>query len=135
MAQANPFQDYTKMFAEFKAPGVNVNHLFSIQRRNIEALTSANQLIAEGVQAASRRQAELARSNVETVLKTAKEMMVNGSPEINTSKQAELAKQMFESALSNLREVSELMTRSSFEAFDLLNKRAAQSVEELQQAA
>jgi len=83
------------------------------------------------VQAISRRQAELARQHVEKMLKTSKDMLVNGSPEINTGKQVELAKTLFESSLNNLREVSELMTKSSFEVFDVLNKRASESIEEI----
>ena len=58
-------------------------------------------------------------------------MLVNGSPEINTGKQVELAKTLFESSLNNLREVSELVTKSGFEVFDVLNKRATESIEEI----
>jgi len=65
------------------------------------------------------------------LLKTTKDMLVNGSPEINTSKQAEFAKAMIEQCMSDLREVSELYTESGFEAFDVLNKRAAESFEEI----
>ena len=60
-----------------------------------------------------------------------KDMLVNGSPEINTGKQVELAKTLFESSLNNLREVSELVTKSGFEVFDVLNKRASESIEEI----
>jgi phasin family protein len=62
-------------------------------------------------------------------------MLVNGSPEINTSKQVDLAKTMFESSLNNLREVGELVTKSGFEVFDVLNRRASASIEEITGAA
>ena len=57
-------------------------------------------------------------------------MLVNGSPEINTTKQVEFAKTLFESSLNNLREVGELVTKSGFEVFDVLNRRASQTLEE-----
>lgn len=126
----NPFADVFKAFGEFKAPTVDYNSLFAVQRRNIEAVTAANQVAAEGVRAVSRRGAEITRSNVEQVLTAAREMMTSNSPEVNTAKQAELARNLFEASLSNMREVYELATKSSFEVFDVLNKRAAESVEE-----
>lgn len=135
MNAQNPFADFQKAFSDVKMPAFNYNQFFAIQRRNVEAFSTANQLLAEGVQAVSRRHAELARENVQEVLNNAKDMMTGGSPEANTAKQTELAKAIFQKSLSNMREASELFTKSSFEAFELLNKRASDSIEELQKAA
>ena len=133
MVTKNPYADYMKMFSEFKAPAPNFdfNAVFGISRRNAEALSTAGTVVAESMQAASRHQAESVRNNVEHVLKTAKDMMVSGSPEINTTKQAELAKSLFEASVNNFREMSELVTKSMFEASDVLSKRAAESMEEI----
>lgn len=143
----NPYNDMMKMWSQFKMPGIenfqmpkvnqlpDVGSVVSIGKRNVEACTSAAQCVTEGLQTVARRQAELARQSVEKVLKTTKDMMVNGSPEINTAKQAEFAKTLIEQSLSNLREVSELYTKSGFEAFDVLNKRAAESFEEISKLA
>ena len=138
MTTQNPFADLFKNFQDFKAPSVaafDFNQLVSVGRRNAEAVSAASQAVAESAQAISRRQAELARGHVEKVLKTTKEMLVNGSPEINTTKQVEFAKTLFESSLNNLREVGELATKSMFEAFDICNRRASESIEEITGAA
>lgn len=136
----NQYADMMKMFSQFKMPEMgkmpqmpnfDMNGLTNLGRRNMEAISAANQAVSEGMQAVGRRQAELARSSVEKLLKTTKDMLVNGSPEINTAKQAELAKTMVEQSMSNLREVSELVAKSGFEAFDVLNKRAAESFSEI----
>lgn len=119
--------DYFKNMWDF-------NQLFSTQRRNIEALSTVNQVVVEGAQAISRRQAEVVRSNVENVLKASKDMLTGSSPETSIAKQAELAKAIFENTLSNLREMTEMVTKSGFEAFDVLNKRAAESIEEISKA-
>lgn len=113
---------------------LDFNQLFSTQRRNIEALSEVNQAVVEGAQAISRRQAEVARNNVESVLKASKDMMTGGSPEASLSKQAELAKTIFEDAFSNLREISETVMKSGFEAFDVINRRIAESLEEISDA-
>lgn len=141
MAYQNPFAEMMKNFSDFKAPSFNavpnvdVNQLMTAGRKNAEACSAAGQAVVESCQAAARRQAELARAQVEKTLKTCKDMLVNGSPEINTTKQVEFAKTMFESSLNNLREVSELATKSCFEAFDILNRRASESIEEITGAA
>lgn len=138
MATTNPYADVLKFWNDYKAPqfqAFDFGQSLNTARRNAEAVTAAGQAVAESYQAIARRQAELARAQVEKVLKSTKDMLVNGSPEINTTKQVELAKSVFESSLNNLREVSELVTKSGFEVFDVLNKRASESLEELNAAA
>lgn len=112
-------------------PSMAMDEVVAMGKRNMEACSEAASCVTEGIQTIARRQAELARASVEKMLKTSKDMLVNGSPEINTAKQAEFAKTMIEQSMSNLREMSELCAKSSFEAFDVLNKRAAEHFEEL----
>lgn len=137
MNMNNPYADAMKFWSTMQTPSMpqmpsfDVGSAVSFGRRNAEAVTAAGQAVSESMQAISRRQAELARAHVEKMLKTTKDMLVNGSPEINTGKQVELAKTMFEASLNNLREVSELVTKSGFEVFDVLNKRASESIEEM----
>jgi phasin family protein len=121
-------------FADAFKNTLDFNQLFSTQRRNIEAFSAANQAVVEGAQAIARRQAEITRSNVETALKASKDLLTSGTPETNMAKQAELTKSFFENALKNLREVSEMATKASFEVVDVLNQRAAESLEEIGKA-
>lgn len=121
-------------FADLFKNTFDLNQVFATQRRNIEALSAANQAIVEGAQAVSRRQAEAVRESVENVLKASREIFTGGTPETSFTKQAEVAKDVFQSALDNIREVTEMVTKSSFEAFDVLNKRASESLEELSKA-
>lgn len=124
------YKDAFKIFGDLKTPAFDFNRLFDLQRRNIEAFTAANQVVSEGVQAIARRQAEVLRGNVDAVISASKDMVAGGTPEVSVEKQATLAKGLLEQTLSNVREVSEMVTKSSFEAFDLLNKRATESFEE-----
>jgi phasin family protein len=135
----NAYNDMMKMWSQFKMPNmqmpnipnVNLNNVVNLGKKNIEACSGAYQCMVEGSQEIARRQVELARSSAENTLKTAKDLLVNGSPEINTAKQAAFAKNMIEQNLSNLREICELYTKSGFEAFDVINKRAAECFEEI----
>jgi len=121
----------TNNFAEMFKNSFDFNQGFSTIRRNIEACSEATQVITEGTQAISRRMAEVSREGVEDVLKASKDMLTSGTPENNLTKQSALAKNIFETALSNLREISETATKFSFEAFDVLTKRTAESLEEI----
>lgn len=125
------YKEAFKIFGDFKTPAFDFNSLFEVQRRNIEAFTAANQVVTEGVQNIARRQAEVFRNNVDSVLSATKELAAGGAPEVSVEKQANLTKALWEKSLANAREVSEIVTKSSFEAFDVLNKRAAESFDEL----
>src|SRR5690606_9575060 len=85
------YNEVFKNFGDFKTPAFDFNSLFEVQRRNIEALTAANQVVAEGAQAIARRQAETLRNNVDQVLNASKDMVSGGTPEINVEKQANLS--------------------------------------------
>ncbi len=128
-------QDFWKSFTDFKAPVMDVNSMFNTQRRNIETLSAANQVFAEGVQAATKRQAEAMRENVESAIAATKDMLTSTSPENNTSKQISLVKGWYESTMETAREVAEMVSKSSNEAFEMLNKRATESWEEISKAA
>jgi len=146
MAYENPFADMMKQFSQadmmkqfsqFKAPSMpampsfDMNQMMSVGRKNAEACTAASQAISESCQAITRRQAERSRAQVEKTLKTCKDMLTNGTPEINTTKQVELAKTVLESNLNSLREAGEVAMKSYFEAYDMLVSRASQSIEEM----
>ena len=126
---------YNQAFADMFKNSFDFNQILSTSRRNMEAISAANQVVVESAQAISRRQAEVARANIDNALKVSKDIMTSGTPETSISKQSDLMKAFFENTLTNLREVSELVTKSSFEAFDVLNRRTAESMEEISKAA
>src|SRR3546814_10886251 len=105
--------------------------MISAQRKNIEALTAANQIAFEGVQNIAKRQMEIARKATEEMSLVAKELTVTGSPEDKMARHAALAKDAFETAVANLRELSrseehtselQSLMRISYAVFCLKNK-------------
>ena len=78
MAEARPsFFDFdvTKMMADFRFRPFDVEAFMACQRRNIEALSQANQLAVEGAQAVARRQIEMARQALEDVSSLFRDMV------------------------------------------------------------
>jgi len=147
----NPFKDFdptkmfkdfdpTKMFdmsklaSEFKLNGLNgvdVQAVVSAQKRNVEALTAANQLAAEGFQALAKRQTEIMRQTVEATTAAMRDLIGQGSPEEKAARQTEFAQEAFQRAINHSRELAEMMQRAQGEAFDVINRRVNESLEEL----
>lgn len=126
--------DISKYLGDFKVPGMDVDSLVSSQRKNIEALTQANKLAYDGLQAVVKRQVEILRQTVDEVAQVTKDIAEPGNPQDKAAKQTELAKEAFERSLSNLRELSEMIAKANNEAFELLNKRFTQTLDEVRDA-
>lgn len=126
---------FSEQFSKFSAPSVDFNEFFNVGRRNMEAYSAANQALIEGAQAINKRSAEVMQNNIERCLSASREMMSSKSPETNTAKQSEVAKDVFETCVSSAREISEMASKSAFEAFDVINKRCAEAMEETSQLA
>jgi phasin family protein len=135
MAANNPFEfDLTKLLGDFKVPGIDFEAIVASQRKNIEAVTTANQLAVEGLQAVLRRQAEIIRQSIEEASSLVGDFTAVGAPEEKAAKQAELVKSTFEKALANVKELSELVAKSNAEAADILAKRVSESLDEVKSA-
>lgn len=129
----NPFMDVDvqKIVGEFRIPNVDVDAVVSAQKKNIEALTSANQLAVEGMRAVAARQAEILRQTGEELQKNMQTLMESGAPDAKMATSTELTKVGFEKAIANMKELSEMVSKSNAEAFDVINKRVAESLDEI----
>jgi phasin family protein len=135
----SPFGDFDvskffnpgKFFSDIKFNGFDVEAVMAAQRRNIEAVTAANQAALEGLQTLAKRQAEMVRQSVDEANKAMKELLAAGSPEEKAARQTELTKVAFERAVSNTRELTQLVARSQSEAIDVINKRVAEGLDEV----
>jgi phasin family protein len=132
---ANPFldMDFAKMMAEYRMPGLDLDGIMATQRRNIEALSAANQLAMEGMQAVMRRQTEILRQMMEESRQAMTELMAQGAPEEKVAKQADYVKAAFEKTLANMKELTEMLAKSNTEAADKLARRVSESLDELKQ--
>jgi phasin family protein len=123
--------DMTKMLGDIKIPGFDMDAIMTAQRKNIEALTAANQAAVQGMQAVAQRQAEILSQAMNEVSSIAQQLSGVGNPQEMTTKQAELARKAFEQALANMRELAEMVSKSNTEAFAIINKRVTESLQEL----
>ena len=134
MADARPnFFDFdvTKAFADFRFRPFDVEAIWAAQRRNIEALSQANQLAVEGVQAVARRHIELTRETFEGWSSLLRDLAQPVSTEDRIAKNADYAKQMLEKGVTHGREVVSIATKASADAAEVLHKRATESLDEM----
>jgi phasin family protein len=135
MATFNPSSeafDFRKIMGEWCMPGFDLDALAQYQRKNIEALTQANQLALEGTQALMRRNLELARQSMEELQTMMSDLTKpNGSMEDRMARQAEYSKKAIEKGMANFREVADLVTKANTDAMNVLTKRVTDSLEEV----
>lgn len=134
MNATNPFanMDFSKLLESYKLPGVDMEALMAAQKKNVDALTKANQTAYEGAQAVSKRQVEILQKTMEELQTLSKTALDGGEPQDKLQKQAEVVKTALETAIKNMREIAEMMTKSNQETFEHINKRVAESMEEIQ---
>ena len=128
--------DMSKAFQGFSLPGIDTESVMATQRKNMEAFTQANQLAVEGVQAVTRRQAEIAREAFEGASAAFREFaQPTSNPGDHIVKQVELTKAAFEKTLANARELGELLAKANSEAFEVMTKRFTESLDEIREQA
>lgn len=130
-----PFMDINQLMQQFKIPGVDVSAILEARRKDIEALVAANQQAYEGMQRLGQRQAEMLRDAMTEWQATTAQMMTGQNPNADVAKQAELGRQALERALANVRELAEMATTSQAQAWNVINQRFQENLEELRHLA
>ena len=131
-APAPSFNSFAKLF---QVPGFDVNTIVDIQRRNVEALTAANQTIAQGLQTVVQRQGEIARQSVKQFQDLVSFKPSSTSVTETLVKQIDVAKTSYEKNVTNARELGDLVAKVGLEAADILSRRVVASLDEVKAAA
>ncbi|MGO1118707.1 phasin family protein [Rhodovibrionaceae bacterium A322] len=128
------FADMSKWTEQVKVPGVDMQSVLEAQRKNLDAIAQANKLTIEGAQAIAQRQAEVLQSAVKDFTGSLQDLTAVSAPQESLAKQAEVAKQTFEAAVSNVRELSEMAAKSNSDALELINSRISEGLDEVKSA-
>ena len=131
-ARPNPFDfDVTKIFGDFRFRPFDVEAAWAAQRRNIEALSQANQLAVESMQTVAKRHIELTRETFEGFSALWRDLAAPASPEDRIAKNTDYAKQMLEKGVNHGREVVSIAAKTGADAAEVLQKRATESLDEM----
>ncbi len=129
---ANPFGlpnlDFNELLGQFQLPGVDMERLVEQGRKNIEAVQQANQTVMDGWQAIAEKQADVFRKSMESWQEAMSERL-SGSTSENVERQAELAREGFETALENMRQLAEIAADSQSKAFEIMRQRFEENMQ------
>ena len=125
-----PF-DASAFFGNFQLPSFDVESIVEMQKKNLEALTQANQLALEGMQALTRRQAEIIRQAIADASGLLGDWTQSGTPEDRVAKSADAAKLAFEKGLAHARELNELTVKAGTDVFSVITRRVSQGFDEM----
>jgi phasin family protein len=128
-------EELTRKLRDYKLPGIDIDAVVASQRKNVEALANASRAAFEGTQAVAKRQAEILQETMKQTAKSLDALAKAGSPPEVAAKQVELAKEAFEKALGNMRELAEMVTKAQQGAVETISGRISQSLDEIKEMA
>ncbi|MBS0559674.1 MAG: phasin family protein [Proteobacteria bacterium] len=128
--------DFTKLFAEMKMPAMlDIDAIVAANKRNMETLTAANRVALEGAQAVARRHMEIMQASIAELTEGMRALASAEAPQAKAAKQAELLKQAYEHAVTNMKELADLIQKANAEAIGLLNNRFTEAMDEVKRLA
>jgi phasin family protein len=106
--------------------------MFASQYKNVEAAMQANQLALAGAQAIWRRQLDFIQEAVEGLTTLVGDLPPPPGP-LNEkfAKHAEYSKRALEKSLANARELTELATKATTDAMNIINQRFCEGLGEM----
>jgi phasin family protein len=112
--------------------GPEIETMFASQRKNVEAMMQANRLALDGVQAVWRRQLDFIQEAVEGLTTHVGDLAPPSRPmNEKLAKHAEYSKRAFENNLANACELTEIATKVTTDAANVINKRICESLDEV----
>ncbi len=128
--------DFRRVMGEWKIPNIDLEAMAQAQRRNLEALTQANQLALESTQSWVKRNLELARQSMEDLQAMLSEITKpDGSMEDRLQRHAEFSRKAIEKGLENFRDLAEFMTKANADAMNVIAKRVSEGLDEVRELA
>lgn len=118
------FKQYRELPEQFKG-------LYDTQIKNIQSINKVQQTSIENFQEIAYRQNEIFSQIMQQTSTMANDMIDNSNPEEKLRKNALNFQKSYEQALSNAREISELIKKSNVETNKILTKRATESLQEV----
>ena len=131
---AGPAEQFAQFIRGLKLPDVHMDELLAIHKKNVAAFTKTVQTATDGASAVARRQGEILRTSLEQTAAMMRDFAVPGNPEEAVAKQIELVRKGFETAVTNARELAEMVEKSNREAFDIIKRRTSETLEELRKS-
>jgi phasin family protein len=134
MADKSVMDMFADMAKQINLPKIDYEAYLDIHRKNIEAMQKSAAALSEGGRAVLAKQQEILTEVGREAQQMIADFKPGGSPQEIMTKQAELAKRVFEATVKNTRDVAELVQKSSSEAPKIILDRMRASFAEARAA-
>lgn len=123
--------DMSKMFDPNAFKALDQSALADAQKKNMDALISAQKAAAAGYQDLFEKQVKVFQDTLASA-QGAMEAMSKSNPADAAKAQAEMTAKAYEAAIANAQELAEAARRANQDAYDIVKARIEESVKELQ---
>lgn len=110
--------------------------VMAAQRRNVEAMTNAGQILADGARSFAQRQSEIVQARMSDFNAKAESYMKpqqGGADEVRG--RVDDAKSIYEQAVNDTRELMEIVLKAQSDAMRVMNQCMVNNLEEMKKAA
>jgi phasin family protein len=122
--------DLTKVWVNFELPSLSIGALLEAHRKNAAALTSANQVVFDGLKTLAQHQSDLFKTTVDDFSKVNSDVLAGVSFEERVAEQADAARHIYVSSVAHFRELSDTAVKANVTAVDILNARVTEAFDE-----
>jgi phasin family protein len=122
--------DFSKAWSIPKFPILNVESLLDEHRKNVVAMTKANQVVFDGLKTLAQRERDLFRSTVEDYTKVTSDVLTGTSVQERATKQVDGAGHIYASSVACFLELSDIAVKTNVSALDILNTRVTEVFDE-----
>ena len=129
------FQETLRFLNPNNNPNFDFAKISEVQQKTIEAATQANKVLFDGVQKLIKAQSEFVQEQAQAAANVASKVLSAKSPEENIDTQTRYAQNAFDANVQNIQNVTKSASDISVKVFDIINKQAVESLNEIAQAA
>ena len=116
-----PGFDFAKLIESCQISGVDMMSLIDTEKKNIDALIEVNRSAYDSWRTLMAHQTEVFQETMKAIAAEARDESVAG-------RRTEIARQGFEKALANMRQLAETATESQKQTMEILQRRFEQSM-------
>jgi phasin family protein len=129
-----PKFDLRAMLEKLRLPGVDAQKLIEAHRKDLDALLAANERAVIAIEALTRKQADMLAHVVKEWHASARDAIAHGSGAEKLNQASARLHNAFAQALTNMREMAEIASKSGQDVLAVLNKRYHETIEEFRAA-
>lgn len=130
-AESNPFADVTRMIQQFTVPGLDMSPIIKARRKDMDSLIESNKVTFDAMQALAKKQREILTQAVQGIQDFAKAQAMGGAVSVDPGKQTDLIRQIYQKALTDMKDLAEMARKAQLDALATITQRANLHLEEM----